>query len=57
METKLRTFLRILSWRITATLVTAIFTGLKTAVIVHLVLTAMHYYHERIWLKVKWNRY
>lgn len=51
-----RTVVRALSYRIIALLITAIWTGLSDAVIIHVILTAVHYIHERLWLKIKWGR-
>ena len=50
-ESQRRTILRTLSYRIIALLITAFWTGLSDAVVIHLVLTAVHYIHERIWIK------
>ena len=51
-----RTIVRALAYRIVALLITAIWTGLSDAVIIHVILTAVHYVMERIWLKIKWGR-
>jgi len=51
-----RTIVRALAYRIVALLITAIWTGLRDAVIIHVILTAVHYVMERIWLKIKWGR-
>ena len=51
-----RTIVRTVSYRIIALLITAIWTGLSDAVVIHLILTAVHYALERIWLKIKWGR-
>lgn len=51
-----RTLVRAISYRITALLITAIWTGFSDAVIIHIILTAVHYGLERIWLKIKWGR-
>jgi hypothetical protein len=51
-----RTIVRALTYRIVALLITAIWTGLSDAVIIHVILTAVHYVMERIWLKIKWGR-
>ena len=56
METHKRTLARTISYRVIATLITAFFTGLTTAVFLHILLTLVHYLMERIWLKVKWGR-
>lgn len=54
-ESHKRTVARAISWRIIATLVTAIWAGFNTAIIINIVLTFAYYVHERIWLKIKWN--
>ena len=51
-----RTVVRTISYRIIALLITAIWTGLSDAVVIHVILTAVHYGLERIWLKIKWGR-
>jgi len=55
-ETHKRTILRAVSYRIIALLITAIWTGLSDAIIIHIILTAVHYIMERVWLKIKWGR-
>ena len=55
-ETKKRTLARTISYRIVALLITAIWTGLADAIIIHIVLTLIHYVFERIWLRIKWGR-
>ena len=54
-ETHKRTLARTISYRVLALSITALFTGLGTAVIIHLLLTLVHYAHERVWLKIKWE--
>jgi len=56
LELHKRTILRALSYRIVALLITAIWTGLSDAIIIHIILTAVHYVMERVWLKVKWGK-
>jgi len=55
METKLRTITRTISYRFVALLITALWTGLSNAILIHLILTLVHYIFERIWLKVNWG--
>ena len=55
-ETHKRTLARAASWRITATAVTAIFTGLEGAIIINVFMTIVHYIHERLWLKLNWGK-
>ena len=55
-ETHARTLARAVSYRITALLITAYWTGLSDAIVIHLILTAVHYVFERAWLKIKWGK-
>lgn len=55
-ETHIRTWVRTLSYRITALLITALWTGLSDAVAIHVVLALLQYAMERGWLKIKWGR-
>lgn len=54
-ETHARTFARAISYRIVALIATAFITGIEEAVFIHIILTAIYYVCERIWLKVKWG--
>ena len=56
MESHKRTIIRAITWRIVATLVTAAWTGLSGAIIINIVMTAAHYIHERLWLRVGWGK-
>lgn len=51
-----RTLVRTVSYRITALFITAIWTGISDAIVIHIILTAVHYAMERIWLKIKWGK-
>lgn len=55
-ETHTRTWVRTLSYRITALLITAIWTGLSDAIAIHFVLAGLQYGMERMWLKIKWGK-
>jgi uncharacterized membrane protein len=55
-ETHSRTLARTVGWRIIATIMTIPFTGLSTAILIHVILTVAHYIHERVWLKIKWGK-
>lgn len=57
METHKRTLARAISYRIIATGITAFFTGVGAAIVLHVILTLVHYAMERMWLKVKWGRH
>jgi uncharacterized membrane protein len=56
MESHKRTLARTISYRIAALLITALWTGLSDAVLIHIVLATLHYVMERIWLKIKWGK-
>jgi uncharacterized membrane protein len=56
MESHTRTLARAISWRIVATLVTAIWTGIEGAIVINIFMTLAHYIHERAWLKINWGR-
>ena len=64
-ETRQRTVVRMLTYRLTAWLFTIFWTYLFTdnlgnsagfATALHVLLSIDYYVHERIWLKVKWGR-
>ena len=55
-ETHKRTLARAVSYRIVATLITALFTGISAAIFLHIILTLVHYVMERLWLKVNWGK-
>jgi uncharacterized membrane protein len=55
-ETHQRTLARTISYRIIATLTTALFTGIETAIFIHVLLTIIHYVIERLWLKINWGK-
>lgn len=56
MELRKRTLARAVGWRIIATIITALWTGLSSAIAINIVLTVLHYLHERLWLKVEWGK-
>ena len=55
-ESHKRTLVRTLSYRFTALLITALWTGLGEAVAIHFVLAIWQYVLERIWLKINWEK-
>jgi len=56
METHKRTLTRAATWRVTATAVTAVWTGIEGAIAINIAMTIVHYIHERIWLKIDWGK-
>jgi hypothetical protein len=55
METHIRTIARTLSYRITAIIITALWTGLGESIEIHIALAILQYVLERLWLKIKWG--
>ena len=56
METRSRTLARTLAYRFTALAITALWTGLSDAVLIHVILAALHYVMERVWLRISWGK-
>jgi len=52
-----RTITRAVTYRIIALLITAIWTGLSDAILIHVILTGIHYVHERLWMKISWGKF
>lgn len=64
-ETRKRTVVRMVTYRVTAWLFTILWTYLFTgdlgsatgfATALHVLLSIDYYIHERIWLRIKWGR-
>ena len=64
-ETRTRTLVRMLTYRLTAWVFTIFWTWVMIgdimqstafATILHLLLSIDYYIHERIWLRIKWGR-
>jgi uncharacterized membrane protein len=45
-----------ITWRIIATVIAAYWVGFQVAIIMNLVQTVAYYFHERVWIKIKWGR-
>ncbi len=65
METHKRTIAKMISYRLSAWLLTIpvmywltgnLEQSLEGSIIVHLLLSIDYYFHERIWLKIKWGK-
>jgi hypothetical protein len=54
-ERPIRTFARIVSFRLIALAITAFFVGWSVAVTLQLILLCVHYSMERLWLKTTWG--
>ena len=55
-ERQLRTIIRIISYRIAALALTALIIGLQEAILMHILLTVLHYIVEQIWMNIKWMK-
>lgn len=55
METRSRSLIKTLSYRVLATLATIPFTGLSRAIEIHIILSLIYYVHERLWCGVRWQ--
>lgn len=56
MDTKTRSIVKAITWRIIATIIAYIFVGFTAAIIINVVQTVAYYFHERIWNHVNWGR-
>jgi uncharacterized membrane protein len=65
-ETRTRTVTRMITYRLSAWLLTIVVTywlqgnireAVESSTLIHVVLSADYYVHERIWLKIKWGRH
>jgi uncharacterized membrane protein len=56
METKIRTVVKSLTFRVIAFSVTAPFVGVTVAVGLQVFLLCAYYVHERLWMRVKWGK-
>lgn len=56
MDTQKRSLTKTLTYRIAAILATIPFTGVATALGIHVILAVLYYIHERVWLKIDWGR-
>lgn len=54
-ETHSRSLLKTVTYRALGILATVPFTGVSTALWIHLVLAVIYYVHERLWLKISWG--
>lgn len=55
MEQHKRTIARAFSWRVTATIATAVWIGIESAIAMNIAMTVLHFVHERIWLQINWG--
>jgi uncharacterized membrane protein len=55
-DTIKRSIIKTLFFKIVTTSVTALFTGVGTAIVLHLILTVFYLVYERVWNKIKWGK-
>ncbi len=55
-ETHTRTIVKAITWRIIATLIAAWWVGFQVAIIMNIVQTVAYYFHERVWIKIRWGK-
>ena len=55
-ESHKRTLVRAMTYRVIALLITAAWTGISSAILIHIILTAVHYIHERLWININWGK-
>lgn len=56
METKTRSVVKAITWRIIATLIAMYWVGFQAAIVLNIVQTVAYYFHERGWVHIKWGR-
>ena len=56
METKLRTVVKTIVWRLICILVLSYWTGLGGSILINLLFMTLYYIHERLWLKITWGK-
>ena len=55
-ETKIRTIVKTIVFKILTTSITACFTGIGGAIKIHIILTLVYLIHERAWNKINWGK-
>lgn len=56
MDTKTRSIVKAVTWRIIATIIAFIFVGFTAAILINMVQTVAYYFHERVWTRINWGR-
>jgi uncharacterized membrane protein len=55
-DTMKRTIVKTLSFKIITTTTTALIIGIKGAIIIHILMTLIFIFHERLWNRIKWGK-
>ena len=56
METKTRSIVKAITWRIIATLIAMYWVGFQAAIVLNIIQTIAYYFHERVWVHINWGR-
>lgn len=56
-DTKKRTIIKTIGFKLVTTSFTALFTGLGDAIIIHIVLTLFYLIYERVWTNIQWGKH
>lgn len=56
METKTRSIVKAITWRIIATLIAMYWVGFQAAIVLNIIQTIAYYFHERAWAHINWGR-
>jgi uncharacterized membrane protein len=56
METKTRSIVKAITWRIIATLIAMYWVGFQAAIVLNIIQTVAYYFHERGWVHIRWGK-
>lgn len=56
-ETKTRSVVKAITWRIIATLIAMYWVGFQAAIVLNIIQTVAYYFHERAWVHINWGRF
>lgn len=56
-ETKTRSIVKAITWRVIATLIAYFWVGLQAAIVINIIQTVAYYFHERAWVHIRWGRH
>ncbi len=54
-ESRYRTLLRVIVYRVIAMIITGLWTGVHGAIIIGVILTVVNYLLDRMWLQIPWG--
>ena len=57
METKTRSIVKAITWRVIATLIAMYWVGFQAAIVLNIIQTVAYYFHERAWVHINWGRH